>query len=397
MARVNTRSFFWTMGEKQQSQSTVIAKLQTEKDILLFSFFALLFVLCAVLKNNNNNKERKEVKIIRVQKPKTRSGTMMERGASTLTQVFTHQSDVFRAHLLPKLNDVDVKFLNLVSRETKEAIHRAGKKKTKKKSRLRISDFTSISTLQYAMDRISKYDCNAPSEQYVCSEVAATGRLDILKWLVGAKRLSLDERTLEQAAERGHLECLVYARKERGCRWTEPHEGEYFCESCGEWHEDKDFEPGDRPIELAARNGHIECVRFCHEEECPYQDEQLAINTVRSQNIDLLEYVHETMEVELFCGWQSIVEEAAEIGFLEGLKYLTEHSESEWEDVDQEVACTLAAANGHLQCLKYLHENEFAWDADVCNSAYKNGHMECFEFARSKCCAFDESLLRGTF
>jgi hypothetical protein len=385
------------MGEKQQSQSTVIAKLQTEKDILLFSFFALLFVLWAVLKNNNNNnnnnKERKEVKI-RVQKPKTRSGTMMERGASTLTQVFTHQSDVFRAHLLPKLNDVDVKFLNLVSRETKEAIHRA-RRKTKKKSR--ISDFTSISTLRYAMDRISKYDCNAPSEQYVCSEVAATGRLDILKWLVGAKRLSLDERTLEQAAERGHLECLVYARKERGCRWTEPHEGEYFCESCGEWHEDEDFEPSDRPIELAALNGHIECVRFCHEEECPYQDEQLAINTVLSQNIDLLEYVHETMEVELFCGWQSIVEEAAEIGFLEGLKYLKEHSESEWEDVDQEVACTLAAANGHLQCLKYLHENEFAWDADVCNSAYKNGHMECFEFAKSKGCAFDESLLRGTF
>lgn len=89
---------------------------------------------------------------------------MMERGASTLTQVFTHQSDVFRAHLLPKLNDVDVKFLNLVSRETKEAIHRA-RRKTKKKSR--ISDFTSISTLRYAMDRISKYDCNAPSEQYV--------------------------------------------------------------------------------------------------------------------------------------------------------------------------------------------------------------------------------------
>lgn len=319
---------------------------------------------------------------------------MMERGASTLTQVFTHQSDVFRAHLLPKLNDVDVKFLNLVSRETKEAIHRA-RRKTKKKSR--ISDFTSISTLRYAMDRISKYDCNAPSEQYVCSEVAATGRLDILKWLVGAKRLSLDERTLEEAAERGHLDCLVYARKERGCSWTEPHEGEYFCESCGEWHEDEDFEPGDRPIELAARNGHIECVRFCHEEECPYQDEQLAINTVRSQNIDLLEYVHETMEVELFCDWQSIVEEAAEIGFLEGLKYLKEHSESEWEDVDQEVACTLAAANGHLQCLKYLHANEFAWDANVCNSAYKNGHMECFEFARSKGCAFDESLLRGTF
>jgi hypothetical protein len=76
---------------------------------------------------------------------------------------------------------------------------------------------------------------------------------------------------------------------------------------------------------------------------------------------------------------------------------LKEHSESEWEDVDQEVACTLAAANGHLQCLKYLHENEFAWDANVCNSAYKNGHMECFEFARSKGCAFDESLLRGTF
>ena len=389
-SRKSNTTKMWLRSLFAEQYEQKIAQLQAEKDVLLFSLFALLMFVFFLGKQKESR-----VKVIRVQTPKTRNVTMHERGASALTKVWTHQSDIFRAHVLPKLNAVDVKMLSLVSRETRAAIRRAGRKL--KVITMKISDFSSISTLQYAMVRISKYNYYAKSPQYVCSEVAATGRIDILKWLTINKRLPCDGRTLENAAEEGHLAILVHARKKLGCCWTEPHEGEYFCDNCNEWHEDEEFEPSERPVELAARNAHLECVKFCHEEGCPYNDEQLAINAVRSINIDLLKYVHEVMEVELFCSWQNVIEEAAEDGFLEGLKYLKVHSSDEWEDVDQEHACICAAENGHLNCLKYLHECGFAWNEEVCNSAYINGHMECFEFARSKGCAFDASLLRGAF
>ena len=44
--------------------------------------------------------------------------------------------------------------------------------------------------------------------------------------------------------------------------------------------------------------------------------------------------------------------------------------------------------------MKFLRESGWAWGQETCNGALRNGHMECFEFARSKGCAFDESLLK---
>ena len=44
----------------------------------------------------------------------------------------------------------------------------------------------------------------------------------------------------------------------------------------------------------------------------------------------------------------------------------------------------LAAKNGHLDCLKYAHENGYKWDNIVCSEAAKNGHLDCLKYAHEK-------------
>ena len=43
--------------------------------------------------------------------------------------------------------------------------------------------------------------------------------------------------------------------------------------------------------------------------------------------------------------------------------------------------CSEAAYNGHLECLKYAHENGCPWDEDLFEGCL-NGHLECLKYAR---------------
>ena len=42
---------------------------------------------------------------------------------------------------------------------------------------------------------------------------------------------------------------------------------------------------------------------------------------------------------------------------------------------------TYAAKKGHLNCLKYAHENGCPWDEDTCIIADKNGNLNCLKYA----------------
>ena len=45
-----------------------------------------------------------------------------------------------------------------------------------------------------------------------------------------------------------------------------------------------------------------------------------------------------------------------------------------------------AAENGHLECLKYAHENGCPWDEETCEEAAKYGHLECLKYACARKC-----------
>jgi len=52
--------------------------------------------------------------------------------------------------------------------------------------------------------------------------------------------------------------------------------------------------------------------------------------------------------------------------------------------------CEEAALNGHLECLKYLHERGCPWDEYTCSAAASNGHLECLKYLHENGCPWHE-------
>jgi len=54
------------------------------------------------------------------------------------------------------------------------------------------------------------------------------------------------------------------------------------------------------------------------------------------------------------------------------------------------MTCLFAASNGHLECLKYAHENGCPWDKRTCDNTARYGHLDCLEYAHERGCPWDE-------
>ena len=73
---------------------------------------------------------------------------------------------------------------------------------------------------------------------------------------------------------------------------------------------------------------------------------------------------------------------AAANGQLPALQYLHENG---WA-LGTSHTCTSAAVNGHLPVLKYLHENGCPWNYDTCFYAADNKHWDCLQYAVDNKC-----------
>ena len=76
---------------------------------------------------------------------------------------------------------------------------------------------------------------------------------------------------------------------------------------------------------------------------------------------------------------------ASENGHLECLKYAHEN-DCTWD----EIICKYAAKNGYIECLKYAHENGCPWNEETCPYAAKYGHLECLKYAHENGCPWNE-------
>jgi len=104
--------------------------------------------------------------------------------------------DIVEKHVMCKLNGTDLKFLYGVNTETRKLIKRSSRKGELKK-RFKVSEMSSISTLEFAWEHKSLWPSHW-DETTFCSEVAKTNKLELLKWAREEKKCEWDEWTINE-------------------------------------------------------------------------------------------------------------------------------------------------------------------------------------------------------
>ncbi len=99
-------------------------------------------------------------------------------------------------------------------------------------------------------------------------------------------------------------------------------------------------------------------------------------------HLNILMFLHEHD-----CPWNgSTCAGAALMGHLDCLKYA--HTEGcPWN----EFTCSEAAREGHLDCLEYAHEQGCPWDEFTCSDATRGGYLECLKYAHQQGCPWDSN------
>ncbi len=232
--------------------------------------------------------------------------------------------DICFTHILPRLNQTDLKFLYDVNSETRKLVKRSSRKGELKK-RFKVNEMSSISTLNFAWENKSSwYYFEEPD---FCWKVAKTNKLELLEWI----------------------------REEKKCKWDVG------------------------TICAAAEHGNLEMVKYCVAKKCPI-DWHACAHAAYKGRLEVLKYLRE----EVKAPWESWTAPwAAKNGHLHILEYLVERKYDGYNDR----ACEYAAESGQLDCLKYLHETAKApWDARAVYYAHKNNHLECVQYLLDNNC-----------
>ena len=246
-------------------------------------------------------------------------------GQRDLWGAIVNNDDVCFKHILPRLNRTDVKFLFEVNSETRALVKRSSRVGELEK-RFKFSEMSSISTLEFAWENRSFWPYWLNGSQF-CREVAGTNKLELLKW----------------------------AREEKKCKW------------------------GAGTVIKAALQGNLEMVKYCVANKCPMDDYACA-HAAKYGHLECLKYLHE----EVKAPWNSYTaSRAAQKGHLHILEYLVEREYDEYN----ESACTYAAEKGQLNCLKFLHETAKApWDQWAVLAADHHNHSECLRYLLDNDC-----------
>ena len=227
------------------------------------------------------------------------------------TGLVTHHKDVFVSHVIPKMNETDRFFFSRATRESRSVLAYAGVNASG--LRWYVHECSSISTLEWAWNNFTwgekLNDGRVIDQAWFCAEVAASNKLEFLKWAREEKKCEWDERTINEAALEGNLEMLKYCFANDCPRY----ESELVCEATL-WFK-------------ATTKGHLDCLRFLCDEMKPSREmaNQLASEAAGCGHLDLLKY---------------IVDETNISGHKEVLPLIT-----------------CAANNAHLHCLDYLLED----------------------------------------
>jgi len=261
----------------------------------------------------------------------------MERLKLGPTKIWTglvlRHKDVFVSHVLPKLNTTDRWFFKKVNLESWSVLAYAGVELLLKLQWC-VHECSSISTLEWAWNKIAwgekSQSGRVMDQAWFCKEVAATNKLELLKWAREVKHCEWNEWTINKAAYKGNLEMLKYCFS-NGC----PCDVE---ESCVQ----------------AAIEGHLDCVRFLFDKVKPSRDteKEAAQQAACGGHVEILKYFVDTRkisdEVKSDC-----VGNTTMYGELDCLKYLVEEAKvplHDWRYIAS------ARYYEHPECVNYLLE-----------------------------------------
>ena len=110
--------------------------------------------------------------------------------------------DIVEKHVMCKLNGTDLKFLYEVNTETRKLVKRSSRAADLKKG-FKVSEMSSISTLEFVWENKSLWPRDWDEEAYFCRRVAQTNKLELLKWAREEKECEWNEGTICWAAEQG--------------------------------------------------------------------------------------------------------------------------------------------------------------------------------------------------
>jgi hypothetical protein len=197
-------------------------------------------------KLNYQTKLSMSTKAIQTRNQKEKQKIVDEDEQSPLALLFTEQfRDIFETHIVPKLRPrSELKFLKKAFKNARDAVERS---KIEVGKKFNISEFTSLSQLEFAWDNYhwDHYRWEGTQEDF-CSRVALMNKLEYLVWLREVKNCDWDSETINAASKRGNLAMVKY------CVENECPMDEWAC-----W--------------IAAHEGHLDVLKYLHENDCPWR------------------------------------------------------------------------------------------------------------------------------
>ena len=143
--------------------------------------------------------------------------------------------------------------------------------------------------------------------------------------------------------------------------------------------EEKQCDWDEKTIRAATRQGNLEMIKYCVANKCPINVFACAC-AAENGHLACLKYLHEEVKAPWDYGTAAW---AAHNGHLHILEYLVERKYDKFD----EDACAYAAKYGHLNCLKYLHETaKWSWDSRAVRYAHKNNHTDCVQYLLDNDC-----------
>lgn len=200
--------------------------------------------------------------------------------------------------------------------------------------------------------RLCAKKCAWRRREALCADAAQNGHLDCLVYAHRSGRIWDDDVT-HAAALGGSLECLRYAR-DNGCPWDAT------------------------TTVAAASGGHLDCLRYLHENGCRW-DERTCSAAAADGHLDCLDYAHANG-----CRWGLATGNSAALGgHLACMAFAAEHGRLGPD------ACAYAARSGSVECLAWAHERGFEWDRQTCTDAARSASLECLIYAHQGGCPWD--------